>query len=221
MNMKVAIVVSALSIGLLGGCASNQSALDLAEQQAEIEAERAEMLAELMELKNEQLEESLSNVPDWVIEPPKPDVAGIYGVGVAESSNVAVVMKKARLQAEYELAAQMKQEISGLDQQFIEDSSGNDANLRFQSAVERFVNSVEIAGQEIVEQEVDVSNGKYDGYVLMRLSFDSMERMLEERNNMEGYDRMKAAFKELRERVEASKQSTSVLADSVETTEGA
>jgi hypothetical protein len=32
--------------------------------------------------------------------------------------------------------------------------------------------------------------------------------MLEERNNMEGYDRMKAAFKELRERVEASKAAT-------------
>lgn len=221
MKMNIAVVASALSVGLLSGCASNPSALDLAEQQAELEAERAEMLAEQLERKNEMLEESLSNVPDWVIEPPKPDVTGIYGVGIAESSNVAVVMKKARLQAEYDLAAQMEQEISGLDQQFIEDSTGNEANLRFQSAVERFVNSVEIAGQEIVEQEVSVSNGKYDGYVLMRLSFDSMERMLEERNNMEGYDRMKAAFKELRERVEARERTTNIMGEKADEAEGA
>ncbi len=207
--MKKTTVFAAFVVaGLVSGCASNPSALDLAKEQARLEAERAAMLEAQLERQNEMLEDQLSEIPDWVIEPPRPDAAGIYGVGIAESSNVAVVMKKARLQAEFDLASQMKQEISGIEQQFTEDSTGNEANLRFESAVERFVNSVELAGQEIVEQEVVVGGGKYNGYVLMRLSFDSMERMLEERNNMEGYDRMKAAFKELRERVEASKGAT-------------
>jgi len=221
MNMKMSVVASALSIGLISGCASNPSALDLAEQQAALEAQRAEMLAEQQERENEKLAESLSNIPDWAIDPPNPDVTGIYGVGIAESSNVAVVMKKARLQAEFDLAAQMQQEISGLEQQFTEDSTGNEANLRFESAVERFVNSVEIAGQEIVEQEIAVADGKYNGYVLMRLSFDSMERMLEQRNNMEGYDRMKEAFKELRERIEASERTTNIVGEKAVKAEGA
>lgn len=211
MKMKFPMIASVLSVLVMTGCASNPSALDLAESQAELEAQRAELLAEKLERQNEKLEDSLDNVPGWAIEPPQPDVTGIYGVGIAESSNVAVVMKKARLQAEFELAQQMQQEISGLEQQFTEDGTGNEANLRFESAVERFVNSVEIAGQEVVEQEINVDEGKYNGYVLMRLSFDSMERMLEQRNSMEGYDRMKAAFKQLRERIEASEQTTNIM----------
>lgn len=211
MKMKFPMIASVLSVLVMTGCASNPSALDLAERQAELEAQRAELLAEKLERQNEKLEDSLDNVPGWAIQPPQPDVTGIYGVGIAESSNVAVVMKKARLQAEFELAQQMQQEISGLEQQFTEDGTGNEANLRFESAVERFVNSVEIAGQEVVEQDINVAEGKYNGYVLMRLSFDSMERMLEQRNSMEGYDRMKAAFKQLRERIEASEQTTNVM----------
>ncbi|WP_166256242.1 LPP20 family lipoprotein [Marinobacter salicampi] len=211
MKMKFPVIATVLSALVMTGCASNPSALDLAERQAEFEAKRADLLAEKLERQNEKLEDSLDNLPGWAIEPPKPDITGIYGVGIAESSNVAVVMKKARLQAEYELAQQMQQEISGLEQQFTEDSAGNEANLRFESAVERFVNSVEIAGQEIVEQEINVADGKYNGYVLMRLSFDSMERMLEQRNKMEGYDRMKVAFKQLRERIEASEKTTNIM----------
>lgn len=211
MKLKTAVivsVVSVVSVVLLSGCASQSPQIEIEELQAELEAQRASQLEQSQERKNEQLNESLDIVPSWVIAPPKPDVTGIYGVGLAESSNLNMVMKKARLQAEFEIAQQMAQEISGLEQQFSEDATGNEANLRFESVVERFVNSVEIAGQEIVEQDVKVANGKYNGFVLMRLSFDSMERMLEERSTMEGYDRMKAAFKALRERIEASETTT-------------
>ena len=107
MKMKFPMIASVLSVLVMTGCASNPSALDLAESQAELEAQRAELLAEKLERQNEKLEDSLDNVPGWAIEPPQPDVTGIYGVGIAESSNVAVVMKKARLQAEFELAQQM------------------------------------------------------------------------------------------------------------------
>lgn len=206
MKIKTSLIASTISVILLSGCASQSPQTEMAELQAELEAQRAEQLTQSQERKNDQLNETLDNVPSWVIAPPKPDVAGVYGVGIAESSNLSMAMKKARLQAEFEIAQQMEQEISGLEQQFSEDASGNDANLRFESVVERFVNTVEMAGQELVKQDVTVANGEYSGFVLMRLSFDSMERMLEERSTMEGYDRMKAAFKALRERVEAGEK---------------
>lgn len=208
MTIKTSFIASTASIILLSGCASQSPQIEMAELQAELEAQRTEQLEQSQERKSEQLRQALDDVPGWVIAPPKPDVKGVYGVGLAESSSLNLVMKKARLQAEFEIAQQMAQEISGLEQQFSEDATGNEANLRFESAVERFVNSVEIAGQEIVKQDVKISGGQYNGFVLMRLSFDSMERMLEERSAMEGYDRMKAAFKALKERVEASETTT-------------
>ena len=50
------------------------------------------------------------------------------------------------------------------------------------------------------------SEGKYHAFVLSRLSFDQMDRMLERRMTAaEDLSRMKQAFAELRERVAESK----------------
>jgi len=103
---------------------------------------------------------------------------------------------------------QLQQELSGLEKDFATDSNGS-ASVKYQAAVERFVSAVPMAGQEVAEQEVVVMDGKYNAYVLSRLSFDQMDRMLERRMTAaEDLSRMKQAFAELRERVAESKAAT-------------
>ena len=179
MNNITKISFAFAVVTTLAGCASGPDRMELAEQQAEPEQLRYEQA--------------------------KADATGIYGVGTAKSNDLQVALKKARLTADFELAQQLQQELSGLEKDFSTDSNGS-ASVKYQAAVERFVSAVPMAGQEVAEQEVVIMDGKYNAFVLSRLSFDQMDRMLERRMTAaEDLSRMKQAFAELRERVAESK----------------
>lgn len=201
--------MAVLAIAVVTGCASGPSREDILEEQLRLAEMRAEALEHQKELKEAVLEEKLDDVPGWYLDAPNPDVTGLYGVGMASSTDLSVALKKARLTADFEVAQQMKQELSGLEQQFTADSNGMARN-QYQSAVERFVAAVPMMGQEVAEQEVSIIDGKYTAYVLTRLSFDQMDRMAERQNKQaEGTTEMKEAFTMLRERVEATRTQSS------------
>ncbi|QCF28078.1 hypothetical protein [Hydrocarboniclastica marina] len=212
---------AALAVTVISGCASTPDRIELAEEQARLSELRYEQAQSAAAREDERLRSAMDNLPGWFLEPPQPDVGGIYGVGSAQSNDLQVALKKARLTADFELAQQLEQELSGLEKDFAADSNGS-ANVQYQAAVERFVSAVPMAGQEVAEQKVVVADGMYTAYVLSRLSFDQMDRMLDRRKqNAEDLTRMEQAFAELRERVEASETAESkaaVQAAGVETT---
>lgn len=204
MKLMMKSLIAGLAVALISGCASGPSKEDILKEQLRLAEMRAEMLEKQKEAQEEILEEKLDDVPDWYMNPPAPDATGLYGVGMASSNNLSVAIKKARLAADFEVAQQMEQELSGLEQQFVGDSNGI-AREQYQSAVERFVAAVPMMGQEVAEQEVSVIDGKYTAYILSRLSFDQMDRMAErQKRGVEGTSEMKEAFMMLRERVEAT-----------------
>lgn len=214
MNTILKSVFGMALVATVSGCANGPSKEDILKEQLKLAEMRAEMLEKQQDQQEEVLKGKLADVPDWYLDPPVADPTGVYGVGTSSSNNMSVALKKARLQADFEVAQQMDQELSGLEQLFTGDSNGM-SRSQYQSAVERFVAAVPMVGQEVAEQEVSVIDGKYTAYVLSRLSFDRMDRMLERQNSQEaGSTEMKEAFATLRERVERSKaQSSSISGD--------
>lgn len=195
------VVIGACLAALVTGCASNSDRYDLEKQQMKMEQLRSEQADKLATEKDKKLQSQLDQVPDWVTQPPQIDAGGVYGVGIGSSDDLSIALDKARLKADYKLAQELKQQISGLEQNYAEDATGSGSDQRYQAAIERFVAGVNMAGQEQVKQKVVVSGGKYHAYLLMRLSFAEMQKMLDEQSKMAGYDRMKEAFKELHKRV--------------------
>ena len=215
MNTILKSVIGMALVATVSGCASGPSKEDLLKEQLKLAEMRAEMLARQQDQQENVLKEKLADVPGWYFDPPVADPTGVYGVGMASSNDMSVALKKARLQADFEVAQQMNQELSGLEQLFTGDSNGM-SRSQYKSAVERFVAAVPMVGQEIAEQDVSVIDGKYTAYVLSRLSFDRMDRMLERQSNSKdtGSTEMTEAFAILRERVESSKaQSPQVPGD--------
>lgn len=195
-------------VGIFAGCASTPDSHAIAKQEKELQELRYELEQAQKKREEKRLSKTLDDVPSWVVEPPRYDSTGIYGVGVASSDSIPLVMKKAKLQAEYEIAQQLRQEISGLERSYAEDGFSRGSSEQFQQAVERFVSAVPMRGQEIVKREISVVDGKYTAYVLMKLSFEQMQKILDQQQASPEVERMKDAFMELRERVNAEKERT-------------
>lgn len=200
MAIRNAVIGVCLAV-LVSGCATSPDRYDLEQQQMKVEQLRAQQADKLTAMKDQELQSQLDQVPDWVTQPPQIDAGGVYGVGIGDSDDLSVALDKARLKADYKLAQELKQQVSGLEQNYAEDATGSSTNQRYQAAIERFVAGVNMAGQEQVKQMVVVSGGKYHAYLLMRLSFAEMQKMLDQQSKMAGYNRMEAAFKELHDRV--------------------
>lgn len=199
-------ILAILTVSLLSGCASGPSREDILEEQLRLAELRAAAAEKAKERENERLAAKLEDIPDWYLDPPEPDISGLYGVGTGTSNDLGVALKKARLVADYEVAQQLEQELSGLEQLFTGDSYGM-SQTQYQIAIERFVGAVDMKGQEVADQQVSVIDGKYTAYVLSRLSFDQMDRMTDRQNQQQASTiQMKAAFRMLRERVEASQE---------------
>ena len=202
-NAVVRAGLSCIAAGMvLAGCASSPEYSSEVEKRMELEKMQRQAEEQRRQEREERLQERVDSLPSWALETPKADSDGLYGVGVARSDSMSAAMDKASLKADFEIAQQFRQQMSGLSKDFTSDRDGL-ANQEFEQVIERFVSAVDMSGQETVEQEVTVVDGKYTASVLSHLSFDRMERMLSRQNSMQGQDQMKAAFKELRERVEA------------------
>jgi len=200
---------------LLGGCATGPDPVESARVQAEIERTRDRMAQERREAREEQLDQRVKALPDWVVEPPGAGANALYGVGTARSRDMSAAMDKARLKADFELAQQIRQQLSGLSKDYTADNRADaGVDARFEQAVERLVSSVRMGGQELVEQDVRVVDGDFQAAVLMELNFDRMEQILAKHRRRTGMAAMESAFADLRSRVQAVQKSQSERGDS-------
>ena len=169
-------LLSATALLGLTACSSTPSATDIAEEQAEVAEIRAEAQQEQNERNQAMMQNEMESLPDWVIEPPKADSTGFYGVGLSSDLDLLNAMRKAKLQASYELAQTIKSELSG------EDTMTGSGEGEYRYVINNFVNKVNLSGAELVKQRVDPVDGKYKAYVLMKYPYKQFNQVLQDHN---------------------------------------
>ncbi|MCG8026272.1 MAG: hypothetical protein JAZ02_20210 [Candidatus Thiodiazotropha endolucinida] len=190
--MKRVFAVSTLATIFVAGCASH-------EPMTVGEMENAKQ--EAIEIRNEALEENIDSLPQWVSDTPKPDAEGMYAVGIGESDNVSLALKKARLEAEFGLAKLYSQELSGSERIYSTDSDHAVEN-RYVGLIDKLVQSVPVVGYSTVEQEIKAGNGKYQAYVLLKLPYDEFNKILKQQKEGKVSQDMASAFGELEKRLD-------------------
>lgn len=194
--MKLRLGGIALAL-VLAGCASEPTQTSIAKDQ--IEANKVIANAE-----QKSAETTLSQLPTWVVNPPKSDAIGVYGVGIGESKKLDVAMKKGSLNAQYELAKSFGQVLSGNERSYTKDGVVGTAD-DFTQLIDSIVAEVPINGYEVIENKVVALDGKFTNYTLMRLSYDQFERGMSNAKQVSTDERIKGEFYDLYERLESLK----------------
>jgi len=164
---------------VLAGCASKPTGLDIAKEEAKIAAARDKVAAEKLERETKAAQAFLKRVPSWVSDPPRADGQAVYALGTGEGKRLDMAQRKAVLTAEFDLAKQYRQALSGSEQLFQRDGGGSAVpQERYTLLIDRLVDRVELAGQEVIRRETIVHEGVFYHYVLLKLSWQDMERVL-------------------------------------------
>lgn len=196
MFYKKVIVTAMLSSTLFSvGCSSTVTKKDIAEQEIEIQEMRAVAKEEAANKKQEKMEKEVNLVPAWALDPPRTDETGIYAVGSGSDEDPVTSSRKAMLQAKYELASTLKTELSG------EDTMSGSGEQDYRYIINGFVNKVTITGYEIIERKVEPIDGKYKTYVLIKLPFNSLNKVIQEQTVPNEKETLKDSYKRLMSKV--------------------
>jgi hypothetical protein len=133
------VCILAITVAL-GGCASAPDPTQAMKERLEVEKMQRQAQNERRQAREERLQERIESLPSWVTEKPQADSDGVYGVGVARSTDMSAAMDKASLKADFDIAQQFKQQISALSKDFRADENGR-GSQQFEQIVERFVSS--------------------------------------------------------------------------------
>ncbi|MFT6653961.1 MAG: hypothetical protein ACJAWI_000714 [Marinomonas primoryensis] len=156
----------------------------------------------------------LASVPDWYLNPPKNDDFGIMGVGAASSKDMHHALKKARLQAEFELAKNYRQELSGSERVYERENGMGTLVQTSQFLIDKLVDSVPIVGYDMVEQKIQVlPDGQFQAYSLLKLPYDEFNKVLQSIKLDSQDARELEAFDDLERRLEAKRNRKASDAD--------
>ncbi len=193
MNRINVILLAFVATLTVSGCASSPDSADIARDQLKAEEIRTNAA-------QEKAEEKISNVPEWFLIPPKSDDTAVYGVGSGESRNIDFAMKKADLNAQYELAKSFSQELSGNEKSYNKEST-YEMKEQYTRLIDSIVSSVPVNGYETVEHKVVAENGRFSAYKLVRLSYVRLSQAMEKLHGSDQAE-VKAAFQQLQQRLQ-------------------
>lgn len=207
--LKLALVGMWVSIALSGCSNSSPTAADIAEREAAAMTVKMEAEQERIAAEKKLAKQQLGAIPSWALNPPVHDAEGIYAVGMGDSKKADIAIKKASLQAQFELAKAYQQELSGNERSYIQDKGDTEITEQYTQLIDSLVESVPVVGYRVVEREVKASQGKINAYVLMKLPYDSFNQVLQQRKVESNNASIKEAFDELEVRLEQRRQSIS------------
>lgn len=212
MKSKISVAVMFAGVSMtLAGCSSTPTAADIAEREAEAQEVRRDAAIEKMEHEQEQIEDMMDAVPDWVITPLQSDSEGVYAVGIGKSKTLDTALKKASLQAQYALAKAYKQELSGNERSYVQENANIGVTEQYTQLIDTLVDSVRVVGFRVIEQEVVPLQGKFNAYTLVKLPYEQFNTMLQQSKNETSSTDIRLAFKELEERLEKRRISREAL----------
>lgn len=208
MLKELLMVFVVLGVFLTTGCSSTMTREEVVEQEIEIQEMRAEAKAERIEQKQEQMEDVISEMPDWVVEPPRADETGFYGVGSGSDNDPVISARKASLQAKYELASTLKSELSGDDTM----SNGGE-NGQYRYVINNFVNKVNLTGYELVKRKVVPQHGEYKTFILLKLPYDKFNEVLTNQAKPEDKESLEDSYARLMKRINSKNDQNNNDAD--------
>lgn len=200
---KAGALISAALI--MSGCASKipEPQNELAQRIVELQEAQRELELRHQAVEQERRQEELRTVPQWAINPPNPDGSGMFGVGIAQSKDLQHGLRASRLQAEFAVAAQYRQELSGSERAMSRGNSSGDVVNQTTFIIDKLVDAVPVVGYQIVETEVIPIRGVYHVYTLLRLPYDEFNQVLISQRAQEADSIMRAEFDDLERRLAA------------------
>lgn len=203
---RVMWLLAAGVVTLLGvGCSSPPTAKDIAKDEAAAAEVRARAEAERLARDEKAAERYMGNVPAWALVPPRADGDGFYAVGIAESSRLDLALKKAMLTAEFGLAKNYKAVISGNERQYQRDGGKGAVSERYTLLIDQVVDRVPLAGYEVVKREFKTIDGTYHTFVLLKLSYEELNKALAAAKKAEADASIDEQFAELERRLDKYK----------------
>lgn len=175
-SIGVAVSVSFLVVSMIG-CAHNKQPINTGEAEDAVIA-NPKVIESLIEKKYSQ---------------------SIHAVGQGSALDKVTAVKKARLDAQNQIANTFRNDISALQKSFLE-AVNNEQLEEYRNTVESFTN---ITLQGVSEAKSMLSKGKngYTAYVLMTVSAETIRNLIDEKTNALTNFKALEAYKELEGRV--------------------
>tara|TARA_R110001583_G_scaffold161696_3_gene313880 strand:+ start:3987 stop:4580 length:594 start_codon:yes stop_codon:yes gene_type:complete len=167
------------------------------------------MQAQKHELQMKTADQQIDEAPDWFMDSPKNTDEVIYGLGTAFSRDMQNAVRKAALQANYELAQTYKQSVSGSERTFVRESGvgeGGSVQSESDTVISKLVADADVSGAETVKKAVMREGSGFRAYVLAQYKLGTanlikQEQVLEDQaTSVRGS--AKDAYEELNQRVE-------------------
>ncbi|WP_024595889.1 LPP20 family lipoprotein [Pseudoalteromonas sp. AC163] len=196
--MKLKITSLAIGLAILSGCSSND---DMADRLEALENQRAANEAAQLEKSTVLQEKELEALPEWVLSPPASDSSGFYGVGIAQSKQLNHSRRAARLQAEFELAKQTGQELSGSERSFEQGGASGEVNTQTTFLIDQIVDSIPVVGYQIVSQKLTTINGQFHAYTLLKLPYEEFNKALQQLKAKSNNNAVQKQFDDLERRL--------------------
>jgi len=199
--------VGLLSVmGIIAGCASSPSREQIAKDESRAAAVRASEEDDRRAHEQKRMEAEISQVPEWALKQVKPDSTGVFAVGLGESDNMRIALHKATLEAEFGLAKNFSQELSGSERIYTQDNNGTVGHEQYTALIDKLVSQVPVIGFEIINQEVKAINGKYNAFVLVKLPYQQFNRVLQDQRAKTEDKTIAKAFDDLERRLNQRRQ---------------
>ncbi|MBU6993984.1 LPP20 family lipoprotein [Ferrovum myxofaciens] len=197
MNKKVIALCVLSALVVLSGCSSTNSMKETAADEAAAVKIHTQAAADQRAAEQKRLETNISKIPEWAIQAPPPDDNGVYAVGIGESDKIRLAIRKAMLDGEYGLAKNYNQLLSGSERQYSQANSGDYSQSQYTQLIDSLVSQVPIVGFEVIHQNVRPVDGAYTAYVLLKLPYNQVNRVLQERGASASSEDIKHSFDEL------------------------
>ena len=209
------VSAAALVIGL-SGCSANKVAENVITEEVINKVVVAEpepiINTKSVLYKTEKVKSATSQVPEWFKKLPTEDNI-IYTVGVATSPDLQLAVDMATLNAKYTLADRINGKLDAMMKTFTSKIGSDDIDSSVLSEVEKVsknvIASVDVAGYNPKEVEVQASGTQYRAFVLLEYSDEEARKIIINRLRKDQmvYSKLKStnAWKELENSVNKSK----------------
>lgn len=190
LHNRFKLAFGATALAMLAGCANSATENALEREQAMYERQQ-----ERQEQQIKTAQQQIKTMPDWVIQTPAPDDTGIYGMGIGESDTLMLALRKANIEARFNVAKEVNTVLSG------EETSIGARDSEYRGIMNTFVDSVNVAGTQDIDRVVEASPNGFRVYTLVKLPYPEFNTAIDQYANQdaqaaaridEQYDRLMA-----------------------------
>jgi len=205
MNIKTSLL-ALTAIGVLSACGSTPQPSEtelMAARLAELQEAQKSLHEQQEAMQQAQRNEELEATPHWAINPPNSDATGMFGVGIATSKDLQHGLRASRLQAQFDVAAKYRQELSGSERAISRGNTSGDVMRQETFLIDSLVDAVPVVGYDIVDAKVVPIRGQYHIYTLIKLPYDEFNQVLQAQRAQAENDMIRAEFDDLERRLTA------------------